>query len=246
MSSVLIDAYLVEVNKINEIDAKIGDSGSSGRATLNALVRENTAYVAAAQQLLGSIIQIEDETERLVKMQTLVREASKMFGPHLDQFVAAHTVKTPESEAASEEVKAALAAERSDAQKTAKQIYGALEIVLKNDPEALAALPECPQGIRGVVGPRGAMGRKIPSGFSYTVNGEDMPALKTAAEVAKAAQVKTSELRLAVEAAYPDALPDEWEVTVGKALISAVRVEVEDEVNEEDDDPTAETDADFD
>lgn len=239
----LVDFYLVEVNKIAEIDSKIGDSGSSGRATLNALVRENTAYVASAQQLLGSIIQIEDETERLVKMQTLVREATKMFGPHLDQFVAAHTVKTPESEAASEEAKAALAAERSDAQKIAKQLYGALKIALSE--EDFAQLPECPEGIRGAVGPRGAMGRKIPGGFSYTVNGEDMPALKTAAEVAKAAQVKTAELRLAVEAAYPDALPNEWTVTVGKSVVDAVRVEAEEEVVENDD-PSAETDADFD
>lgn len=239
----LVDFYLVEVNKIAEIDSKIGDSGSSGRATLNALVRENTAYVASAQQLLGSIIQIEDETERLVKMQTVMREATKMFGPFLDKFVADHTVKTPEAESASEEAKAALAAERSDAQKIAKQLYGALKIALSE--EDFNALPECPEGIRGAVGPRGAMGRKIPSGFSYTVNGEDMPALKTAAEVAKAAQVKTAELRLAVEAAYPEALPNEWTVTVGKSVVDAVRVEAEEEVVENDD-PSAETDADFD
>lgn len=237
----LVDFYLAEVAKIAEIDSKIGDSGSSGRATLNQLVRDNTSAVAEAHQLLGTVLQDTDEVGRLVKMQTIVREASKMFGPFLDEFVAAHTVKTPESEAASEEAKAALATERGDSQKMAKQIYGALKIALSA--EEFATLPECPEGIRGAVGPRGEMGRKIPAGFSYTVNGEEMPLLKTAAEVAKAAGVKTSELRLAVQAAYPEALPNEWTVTVGKSVVDAVRVEAESEINE---DPSAETDSDFD
>lgn len=222
--------YKEYTDKIDAIDSKIGDASSSGRAALNTLVKENTSYVAEAQQLLAPVFQIEDETERLVKMVTLQRLV-RDFSTQLDAYVKANTVEAAEKVA--EEERAKLLSERSDLQKMAKQLHGVLEITFKENEEALAALPKCPEGIRGATGPRGEMGRKIPKGFFYTIDGEEIEGPKTAAEAAKLAGVKTSELRVAVQAAYPDALPNEWTVTVGKKVIEAIR---EDDVNDTEDD----------
>lgn len=242
----LLDMLTTNVDQIHEIDSKLGDTRASGRQLLNKLIEDNKGIAAEARQALFAWTLDVDPTRQIIFAQILRTEAVKAALATVDTFIKENSPETDESNL-NDEQRAALYAQRSELQKVAAQMGTTLKMLLKDDPEALAELPEVPAGLKGSFGKRGEMGRKIVGKFYYTINGEEV-GFKTPAEAAKIAGVKTSELRLAVTQAYPgDTTPDSFKVTVGNATVEAVRDTEADEVadNDDDDDDSAESDATF-
>lgn len=244
--SPLVDMLNTNVEQIHEIDSKLGDTRASGRQILNKLLDDNKGIAAEARQALHAWTLDLDETRQVIFAYILRSEAFKVANTVVNNFVDANSPAADEVNMTDED-RAALYAQRSELQKVAAQMGKTLEMLLKDDSEALAELPEVPAGLKGSFGKRGEMGRKIIGTFLYTINGEFV-GNKTPAEAAKIAGVKTSELRLAVTQAYPgDTTPDSFKVTVGNATVEAVRDTEADEVadNDDDDDESAESDATF-
>ena len=234
----LIDAYVDAVNQINELDEQLGNVQSSGRVAFNALVQANPDHVASAQAWLQEFKFIEDETQKLIWAHVLNQEAKK--GNEVIQiFIKANSPEVAESTLKDDE-RTVIATQRSETQKLAKSLKGTLDILLKGETDLLASLPECPEGIRGAIGKRGAMGRKIESNFFYTVNGEEI-GVRPLAEAAKFAKLKASAIRRMVTEQYPDGTPDEWQVQVGMTVVHAKRdssvvPDLEDDDDDEDTD----------
>ena len=244
----MVDIYVESVDRIHELDSSLGNTQATGRQVLNKLMDENKDVVAEAHRALQVITLEDDETRQLIFARVFATEGFKIASNIVNAFVTANSPEVDESQI-SDEKRTAILTERSAKQKLAKQMFGTLEMLLKTmgQEAQLAELPACPEGIKGAFGKRGEMGRKIVGNFFYTVNGEELPEVKTPAAAAKAAGVKTSELRLAVQNAYAEGTPDAWEVVVGKSTISATRIDDEGDDNDfDDEDESAETDADFD
>lgn len=215
---VMVDEYLKEVNKIAELDEKLGNTTSSGRVILNSVVKENPTFVAEAQRIAQVITLEEDPTKQVVMAQTFLRDVAKVASEIVDAFVKANSPEPTEDAKVTEEMKAAIYEQRSDAQKLAKQLYQVLALMQI----PMDGIPDCPEGIRGAHGKRD-LGRKLDPYF-ITVEGEELGVL-TAAKAAKAAGCKRSELQKAVEAKYPEGTPDHWIVEVNKKVISGVKPE---------------------
>lgn len=238
----LIDVYLETINEIAELDEKLGNVQSSGRVAFNALVTAHPQFVAEAQSWLQSFLFLDDEVQQLVwasVLQTNSKKVTELIG----SYIKANTPEVTESDVNADE-RTVLATARSETQKLAKSLRGTLDIMLKGEDEILATLPDCPEGIRGAIGPRGAMGRRIDNNFSYTINGEDLGVMLPA-EAAKAAKIKPSALRRMVTEKYPDGTPDNWSIQLGMTVVQAVRdisVPVEDT---DEDEEEAEDTSDF-
>jgi hypothetical protein len=243
--SPLVDMLNTNVEQIHEIDSKLGDTRASGRQILNKLLDDNKGIAADARQVLHAWALDLDETRKVIFAQVLRTEAFKVASTVVNSFIDDNSPAANEADM-NEEQRAALYSQRSEIQKVAAQMSKTLEMLLKDDAEALAELPEVPAGLKGSFGKRGEMGRKIIGKFYYTINGEEV-GFKTPAEAAKIAGCKTSELRLAVTQAYPgDTTPDSFKVTVGETTVEAVRdTEADDVADDNDEDDSAESDATF-
>jgi hypothetical protein len=241
----MVDILVSSVNEIHEIDASLGDTRASGRQILNKLIDENKGVAAEARQTLFAWTLDTDPERKIIFAQVLRTEAYKAALAEVNAFIESNSPAADEQNL-SDEQRAAKFAARSEAQKLASQMSKTLEMLLKDQPDLLAELPEVPAGLKGSFGKRGEMGRKIVGTFAYTINGEFV-GNKSPAEAAKIAGVKTSELRLAVTQAYPgDTTPNMFKVTVGEATVEAVRDTDADDVDDaDDDDETAESDATF-
>lgn len=232
----LIDAYLTSVAEIAELDEKLGNVQSTGRLAFNALATANPDMVARAQAWLQTFVFLTDEVEQLVWCHVLSAN-NKKVNEMVQTYIKANTPEVVEGTVTDDE-RTVVATARSEQQKLAKSLFGTLQILLKGDEDALAALPDCPEGIRGAIGKRGKMGRKIDSNFHYTINGEDFGVMPLAS-AAKIAKLKAASIRTFVQEKYPEGTPDFWTVQVGMTVVKAVRdtsAPVEDEDDDDDDD----------
>lgn len=202
---IMVEYYKNAVEEVHRADEALGDSNAARVSFFETLKANNSNAVAQAQRVIDSFNNMTDNEARAVVGFILSRE--KSFGTFAQEFAKAAN-PVVEDTALSDEARNALYQVRSDNQKIATSMYATLSIIL--DKSDLEELPECPKGRRGgAPGPRGKMGRKIPTGYAWTVNGEYLGKLTTK-DIAKACDIKIAELRLKLESLFPDALPDEF------------------------------------
>ena len=237
----LVQYYLKAVAEVQRAEEALGDSNAARSGFFDALMTRNPAAVATAERAIAQVNAMGDNEARAVVSFLLSRE--KSFASFASSFAKEANPQVEETRL-SEDERNGLYLTRSDNQKMASAFWTTLSIVLNKD--ELATLPECPKGRRGgAPGKRGKMGRKIPTGYVWSVNGEELGKLSTAA-IAKTCSMKISELRLKLENAFPDSLPDEFTLSFttmeGKEVrLSATRddsdpIEEEEETDEEEDD----------
>jgi hypothetical protein len=245
----LVAYYLKAVEEVQRADEALGDSNAARSGFFEVLKANNPGAVATAQRVVEQVNGMTDNEARAVVSFLLSRE--KSFGSFAHSFASAANPQVEEARL-SEDERNAFYLIRSDNQKIATAMFATLSIVLTK--EQLAELPECPKGRRGgAPGPRGKMGRKIPLGYVWTVNGESMGKLSTK-DLAKTLEMRIADIRLQLESSFPDSLPDEFAIAfttpLGKAVkLSATKddndpVEVDEPEEEDDDDDDDEDDDD--
>lgn len=218
----IADAYKQAVSEVEAHDLALGDTAAKGNAFIGELRERN---VEAAQTAERMIQQIKDMTD--AEAQAVVafivsrdREISRIA----TDYIKANEPTSEAVEHSNEEI-ARLWNERSIAQKKAAALFEAIKLSLGvEDDEALAAvIPALPKGKRGAAPgtKRGKMGRKLPAGIHWTVDGEDVGE-KNPKDVASLLKVKVSDVRTALEEAYPDTLPNVFEATINGKVVRGV------------------------
>lgn len=221
----LVMFYLKHVDEVHELDSQLGDKAAKGADFINSLKEQHPDAVAEAEQIIKSITENTDLAKRAIVVFMLTR--NRDFSRLATDYIAANQ---PKEEEQNQDV-AALAelwAKRSNAQKQAAFMYKGLELA-DFPKEVFDILPTPPEGKKGVAPgqKRGQQGRHLPSPVSWTVttSKEDGTTItedhgkQTGAQIAKICGVKSTDIRLAVEKAYPDSTPNEFTVTVGNKTI---------------------------
>ena len=229
----IVQFYSDAAEKVAAIDEKLGDSNAARTNFFETLKTSYPVGVELATAIIAQITAIEDENIRAVVSFMVSRERS------FNTFAFEYATKTnPVVEAArlSDDERIVLYTDRSEQQKLAASLYATLKVLYTDD--ILANLPACPAGKKGgAPGKRGLMGRKLPNGISWTIKGESL-GIMTTAKAAVAAGVKTSELRLALEKAYPESLPNPFTIVLsnGNNVNGSRSSTVVDDEDEDDED----------
>jgi hypothetical protein len=236
----IVRFYLKDYNKVEELDEKLGDTAARGNAFMKSVAEQHNDAVAVANAIIEQLNALDD-VQRAVAVHTIVNDRDSR--KHLKEFVEKNQPAETEQTATDAEI-AQIWNDRSAACKRAGNLHNMLSMGTITE-EQLALLPAPPQGKRGAApGKRGAMGRKLPKTVSWTIGDEEV-GVKSGPDAAKIIGVKTSDLRLAIENAYPDSTPVEFKVTInGKQVFGSI-VNGDDSAPEDTLDESEDSDEDF-
>lgn len=245
----IANAYRQAEAEVRELDIQLGDTAAKGNAFISEVKTRNEDAVKHANSIIESIKNMTDAEAQAVVAFIVSRD--REISRIATDYIKANE-PTQEATTQSNEELAVLWNKRSVAQKKAAALFDAIKLTvgIEDNDELVATYPELPAlpaGKRGAAPgtKRGRMGRKLPAGIHWTVDGEDVGE-RSAKDVASMLKVKVAELRVALEEAYPDALPNVFETTINEKVVRGVIGEATTPASDDDNDDLDELDFDED
>lgn len=237
----IAEMFRQAVNEVEGYDHQLGDTTAKASAFIADLKEQHPEAVKQAEEILAQVKSMEDAPAQAVIAYLITRDRD-VSGIATAYIKANEPAPDPEAEKLSNDKLAEIWAARSMAQKKAAAYFGAIKVTLgvDNDEDLASVLPAVPKGLRGAAPgtKRGKMGRKLPAGIHWTVGGEEIGE-KDTKTVASVVGVSVSELRNALEKAFPETLPNVFEAEVNgkqvRGVIGEPTTPVADEDDEDDD-----------
>lgn len=229
----LIDMYETHVDAVHAVDAELGDTVAKGANFFNELKASNVEAATKGQSILDEINAMTDAEAQAVVAFIVSRDRG------ISAIATAYAVAnqpTAEANKLSNDAIAQLWNKRSVEQRSASALRTALDLSPLPE-EFKAQISELPAGKRGAAPgtKRGKMGRKIPAGVDWTVDGEEVGE-KSAKDLASLLGVSVADVRNHLETTFVDALPKVFETTINGKVVKGVQGEPSTPAADDDDD----------